>query len=158
MAHFNDVDNAGFYSTPTVSGEFGAYPLLSQASASNDEESTQTYPFAGGWGMGRQSGYVVGSPTTLRAEPSFGKNDYSILVDRCLTCYSSESISSVTSNAAQIHGYEQGRPSYPGYYWPITGQYAQPHRSSAVSRDTVSTVESEASTVIPTPSSSKYLL
>ena len=73
MAHFNDVDNAGFYSTPTVSGEFGAYPSLGQTSVSNEGEHIQTYPFAGGWGMGGQPGYVVGSPTGLRAEASFGK-------------------------------------------------------------------------------------
>lgn len=158
MARFNDIDNSGFYSTPCASGEFDANPFLSQKSASNEEELVQAHPFADGWGMGGHPDYMVGSPTSLRAEASLGKSNCSTLVDRRLTCYSSESVSSVTCNAVQTHRYEQEQPSYPGHFWPMAGQYAQLRHSSAVSWDTARTVELEASTVIPTPSSGKYLL
>ena len=150
---YYDVNNSTFYSTPTVSGEFGMYPFLSQTLA-NEEATVRAYHFTDGRGIAGQSGHVVGSPTGLRAEASFGQGNSSLLVDRHFTCDSPESVSSVTSRAAQTHGY--GQP-----YWPITGQYPHSHYSGIVSRgDSFAslTVASEASIVDPIPRGGKYLL
>ena len=73
MAYFNNSNNTDFYSASSASGELDAYPFLNQASAIEE---------AGGQGyctcaecqstVGRPLP-MVGSPTSLRANASFGK-------------------------------------------------------------------------------------
>ena len=154
MAYFNNTNDANFYSTSYTSGELDAYPVLSLTSATEGANSEAPDTFTNGWGVVRQPGYTVGSPTSLRAGPSFGKYDCGPFDNRSLTCTSPES---ATSYGAQTHG--QDYPSHPGQYWPTTGWYAQSYPSGIVSRDNsfASTAVSEVPTVILTPSSSKCL-
>jgi hypothetical protein len=76
MAYTNNTNNtndANFY--PLASGEFDAY--RSQMSAVEQENIATSGTFTNGWNVGRQPGYVVGSPISLKSEASSGKYDYS---------------------------------------------------------------------------------
>ncbi|KAF9645112.1 hypothetical protein BDM02DRAFT_3120722, partial [Thelephora ganbajun] len=141
MAYFDNTDNANFYDyntnfcTTSTSSEFGACPSLNQTLANEEANIRTTDTFTDGWSVGRQPGYMVGSPRSLRAEASL------------------ESAPSVTPYSTQTDGY--GQPSFPGHYWPIMGQYAQSYHSGIMSRDNsfASAVASEPSMVVPIPSS-----
>ena len=152
MAYYNNTSNANFYpNSPT----FDAYPFLVQTSA-NEEAYADANTFLGGWTGDGQPGHTVGSPTSLQAEASFGKYNCSFLNDRCLTRESPEPVPPATSHVAQTYGY--GQPPFPVHYWSATGPQAQSY-SGIVSRDNsfAGMVESEASTVVPTPSGGKHL-
>ena len=62
-----------------------------------------------------------------------------------------------SSYMTQADGYAW--PTYPGRYSPAVGQQAQSYRTGFLSRDSsfASTWASEASTVVPAPSSGKNL-
>ena len=157
MAYFNNTNDASFHSTSYTSGELDAYPVLSLVSATEEANSEAPGTFTNGWGVGGQPGYTVGSPTSLRAEPSFGEHDYALLNGRGLTCVSPGSVPPVPPYTVHTPGYDH--LPYSEHYWPITGRDAQYYRSSIVSRDNsfASTAVLEAPTVIPAPSSSKCL-
>jgi hypothetical protein len=154
MAYYN---NTNFYSTSSAFGEPDAYQFLSQTSAA-EEVNDQAYgTFANGWGMAGQPGPVVGSPTNLRDVANYGKYHCRLFVDQRLRRESLDSVASSASYATWVDGY--GQPSYSGHYWPAAGQQAQSYHSGFSSRDDsfASTVASETSTVVPIPSSGKYL-
>jgi len=155
MAYFNHVNNDTFYPASTTSGEFGAYPFLGQMSA-NDEGSVPTSdPFANGWGVGGQGGYMDSEPMGFQAVTSFGEDNSSLPAGRRLTRGFPESVPLVTSQTIQTHDY--GQPPYPEYYWPPTDQYAQPDYSGAtdLANYFANTMTLEAPVEVPTPSSSK---
>ena len=154
MAYFDDTN---FYPTSYTSGELAAYPVLTQTSATEEADVQASRTFVDDWSAGGYPGYAVGSPRSLRAEASFGKRSRSPLDTRSLTRESPESATSVPSYGAQTHSH--GEVSFPEYYWPITGQYAQSYHSSIVGQDNsfANTLASETSMVVPTPSSGKQL-
>jgi len=153
MAYYNNADDASFYTTPSTSNGFNAYPFLSQMSAANFGASDI---FSDDWNVDGRPGDMVGSSTSLRAEANFGKHDCSLLGDLSLTYVSLESVPSVTSYPAQTNGYDQ--LSYPDHYWSMTGQYGESYRSGvATLGNSFATVRaSETSIVDPIPSSSKH--
>ena len=156
MAYFNNINNADLYSTSFVFGEPDAYPFLSQLSATEEVDVSQTYgSLADRWGMVGHPRPMVGSPTSLRATASCGKRHCSLFIDRCLTREPLESVASASWYAPQTIGY--GQPSHPGYYRPAVGQQAQSHSSGPSSWDGSinSTAVLEPSMTVPTPSSSK---
>ncbi|KAF9647939.1 hypothetical protein BDM02DRAFT_3116265 [Thelephora ganbajun] len=113
MAYFDDTTDNTFYPASSTSGQFDLYPFLSQTSGT---EETNTYnTFIEGWRENGQPGYTVGSLSSLNTQATF------------------DSVSSVPWYATQNLEYDQ--LPYPGCYWPITGQYAQPHHSGIVNRD-----------------------
>jgi len=152
MAYFN-ADNANLHSTWATLADFDAHPLLGQASTA---EEANLGTFADGWNIDGETGHVVGAPRSLGAETGFGTCSRSLPDDRHLMPESPGLVTSATSQGAQT--YSHGEPSFPSYYWPIPGQYAQSHYPGTVSQGSslVNTVAAEASTVIPAPSSSKY--
>jgi len=79
MAYYNNTSSANFYPISSTSGEFDAYPFLSQTPANEGADGSTSNTFADGWGMHGQPGYTVGSPRSLRADTGFGKHDCSIL-------------------------------------------------------------------------------
>jgi len=78
MAYYNNTDDASFYPTSPAFGELDAYPSLNQTSATNIEAP---HTLTNDWNVGGQPDYMVGSLTSLGAEPSFGKNDCGLLDD-----------------------------------------------------------------------------
>ena len=72
MAYFNP-NNADFYSTSSALGELEGYPFLNQASATEEANVQAYHPFADPWSMTGQPRRLVGEPTSLRAEASYGK-------------------------------------------------------------------------------------
>ena len=160
MAYFNTNDasfystntnGTSFYSTSSASGELGAYPVLSLTSATEETNTGTTSTFTDYWSEEGQPSYIIGEPTCLRAEASFGKYDCGPFDDHGLTCTSPES---ATSYGAQTRDQD-----HPGHYWPTTDWYAQSYPSGIGSRDNsfASMAVSEAPAVIPTPSSSKCI-
>jgi len=154
MAYFNNTDDAYFYPT---SDELDVYPFASQTPPTGDVNLETPGAFADGWSQGGQPYNAVGQSASLWAEASSGEYDCSLLDDWRLTYEFPESVSSVTSYLAPALGY--GQPPFPGHHWPITSPYTQPYSSGIVSRDYpfASTEVTEASTVFPTSSRSKYL-
>ena len=153
MAYINYPNHVAMCSTPSASGEFGAYPFLDQIPA-NEQESFQTFdPFAGGWDMGGQVDYMAVQPPDLQAAASFGRRSSSLVVGWHLTHALPESVPSVASVAGQTHGY--GQPCYPGYHWPTTGQYTQPHHSDLTYWDNhfTNALAFGAPAVLPAPNS-----
>jgi hypothetical protein len=155
MAYFNNTNNTNFYSTSFAFGEPDAYPFLSQMSATEDADDSQTYgSLADRWGMVERPGPMVGPPTSSWAAASYGSYHCSLFIDRCLT---RESLGSTSWYAAQTNGYEQ--PSHSGNHWPAAGQQDQSYRPSLVSWDEsfTSTTAPEPSATVPAPSSGKSL-
>lgn len=154
MVYFNSTENANHHSTSSAPDELDAYPFLSQASATEASEALDT--FTDGRSVGEQPDHVVCPSRSVRAEGSFGKCNRSLLNDRRLMSEPLETVTSVTSYDTKTHS--DGELSFPGYYWPTTGRYAQSHGSSIVSRDNsfASTVALDTSTVASTPSSGNY--
>lgn len=72
MACSNDGKDAGFYPTPSASGELGEHQSLSQTSTAG-EECTEVQTSTDGWDGIGQPRPMVGSPTSLRATASYGK-------------------------------------------------------------------------------------
>ena len=158
MAYFNHVNNDTFYPDPTTSDEFGVYPFLGQMST-NEEGNVPTFdPFANGWGVGGQEGYMESEPVGLQAATSFGEDSSSLPAGRRLKRAFLEPVPSVAPHTIQTHGY--GQPSYPEYYWPPAGQYAQPDYSGAadLANYFANTMTLEAPMELPAPSSSKRFL
>ena len=80
MAYSTNSDNASFYSTSSASGEFDVYPFASQTSPT--EEPNRRYSaLTDQWNMVERPGPMVGSPTSIRAVPSFGKCHCNLFVD-----------------------------------------------------------------------------
>ena len=152
MAYFN---GANVYSTSYTYGELAAYPVLTQTSTTEEANVQDPRTFVDGWSAGGYPDYAVGSPKSLRAEASFGKRSRSPLDTRYLTREPPESATSVPLYGVQTHSH--GEVSSPEYYWSITGQYAQSQHSDIVSWENsfASTLASEASMAVPTPSSGK---
>jgi len=76
MAYYNNADDASFYPISAFD-ELDTYPFLNQISATEGENIEAPHTFTDDWNVGGQPDYMVGSLTSLGAEPSFGKNDYS---------------------------------------------------------------------------------
>lgn len=157
MAYFDNTDNTNFYSAPFSSGEFMGYPFLNQVSVTEETNVQTLGTFADDWSVGGGQGCIASSSRGLGAGPSLGKCSRSLLGNSRLTHGSPESVTSVNPYEAQSHSH--GEPSFPEYYWPVTGQYTQSRRSEVLSRDNsfANIVASEAPTEISAPSSGEYL-
>jgi len=149
MAYFNDADNTTYYTT--VSGGPHPYPPQSRTSAV-DTEGTNGQLCADPTdqrGMVRRSGPMVGSPTSLRAEASFGERRSGHFTGWYLTHELQESVAPATSYTSRADGY-----SWPSYD-RSTNYQRDSYHSGYLGRDRsfANTVASETSTVEQTPSS-----
>jgi len=151
MDYFN-IDDTNLESTPYTAGDFDAYPFLEQTSATEDKNGI----FADGWGVGVRPDHEVGLPWGLEAEASFGKHNRSLPDDGRLTHESSDTVASATPYNTQAHN--DGALSFPEYYLPATGLHSQSHSPSIASWENsfTSTAVSEASAMVPVPSSGEY--
>jgi len=154
MDYFDDVDNTNLYSTSYTLGDFDAYPFPDQKSTTEETNGT----FADGWSVGVQPEHEVGLPRGLEAEASFGKHDHSLPDDTRLTHEPSDTVASTTPFDTQTNN--DGTLSFPEYYWPVPSLHPQSHDSGVVNWENsfTSMAASEASTMVPVPSSGKYFL
>ena len=153
MAYFNNDNNASFYPTFSSPEELDACQVLSQMSVI-EEPNLANNTFSDLWNTCEQSGPIDSSRASLWATANQGKRYCNPFVERCLTVESSESFASASSCVTQSD--DNGQPLYPGNYWPTDGHQSHPYNSYPGLGDPFAgMVASEASTIVPTPSSGK---
>jgi len=158
MAYFNIANDANPYFTSSTDEELDPYPVLSQISAGEWADIPVLNTFTYGWGMIDQPGPTAGSPTGPLPTTSCGKYYCSLFVVRCLTRVPAEPAAPASSHTTQVDGYAQ--PIYPDNHWPAVDQQTRLCHSDFLIQDGsfASTLESEASTVVPNPSSGESSL
>ena len=153
MAYSNDADNTSYYSS--VSGGLYPYPSPNRMFAIDTEGTNgQLYADpADQRGMVRRSGPMVGSPTGLRTEASFGERRSGHFTGWYLTHELEESVPPATSYTSRTDGY--GWPSY-----DRSANYRrESYHSGYLGRDrSFANTVSETSTAEQTPSSGEYSL
>ena len=154
MAHFNNTNDADFYSTSSASEELDANQTPSQRSIGEWADDQVSNTSAYDWNMVERQGLTVRSPTSSRATTSHGKYHCSQIVVGYLTHMSAELVASASSHMTEVNSCGQ---TYPGYYRPTVGYQAQPYNpgSSSQGSSFASTIAKEASAVVPALSSGK---